>query len=339
MLELDEHSAPGYAVQHGLFPPSANLTGEFLTGGVSNVVLRITDQTTGRCLILKQVREQLRTAVEWHSRPDRIWREVAALRMLSTLVPTGAVPDVLYEDRNNFVFAMTAVPREHIVWKQDLLQGIFASDLFRQAGDFLGRVHSGTWNGAGVPDELRDQQVFDELRLDPYYRWIAREHPDLCAELNELIHATSTAADCLTLADFSPKNILVWEGRITVVDFETAHLGDPAFDLGFFLTHLVLKTVHGSLTPDVLRSAVATFLEAYRSRFASPSIPDGIEAQAMRHLAACLLARVDGKSPVDYLTASEQSFVRSLARHLIKSPAADWLDFESQLQTAMAARP
>jgi len=38
---------------------------------------------------------------------------------------------------------------------------------------------------------------------------------------------------CLVLADFSPKNILITDQGIHLVDFETAHYGDPAFDLGF----------------------------------------------------------------------------------------------------------
>lgn len=335
MLQIEESNASAYAIAQGLFPAGASLHSEWLTGGVSNAVFRITDVTSGRSLILKQAREQLRTRAEWRSQLDRIWREVAALKLLDTLVPGRMVPEVLFEDRDNYLFAMTAVPAGHVVWKQRLLAGDIQPEIFRQLGSFLGRVHAGTWHGANLPTELHDQVVFDELRLDPYYRWTAQRQPSVAAELLDLATTTSNRRDCLTLADFSPKNILLFNGQLTVLDFETAHLGDPAFDLGFFITHLVLKSIHLPASRDAILGGVRTFLDAYHRKFPSPEDPNAIESRFPRHLAGCLLARVDGKSPVDYLFSEDQAFVRKTVIPLIKSPAADWRDFESQLNAAI----
>jgi 5-methylthioribose kinase len=334
MLEIDESTASDYATARGLFPAGSELRSEWLSGGVSNAVILVTEVVTGRQLILKQAREQLRTVVEWRSRVDRIWREVAALRVLKELVPAGMVPEVLFEDRDNYLFAMTAVPAGHTTWKQRLLAGESRPEVYRELGSFLGRVHSGTWGGVHVPAELHDQVVFDELRLDPYYCWTARQQPSVAPELIELAKATASRSDCLTLADFSPKNILVFDGRLAVVDFETAHLGDPAFDLGFFTTHLVLKSIHLPAIREELLAGVGEFLHAYHREFSRPEIPAEIEARFPRHLAGCLLARVDGKSPVDYLSTAEQQFVRKLMIPLLKSPPANWLDFESHLAAA-----
>lgn len=338
MVEIDESNAADYAIERGLFPSVTRLRSEWLSGGVSNAVLEITDVETGRRLILKQAREQLRTATEWRSRLDRIWREVAALRVLRTLVPDGTVPEVMFEDRKNFLFAMTAVPVGHLTWKHVLLDGGSRPDVYRELGEFLGRVHANTWQGANVPGELDDPQVFDELRLDPYYRWTARQQPDVSSELEELVASTVSRRDCLTLADFSPKNILLFEGRLTVLDFETAHLGDPAFDLGFFLTHLVLKAIHLPASRTDILFGVRNFLAAYHQEFARPDASREIETRSQLHLGACLLARVDGKSPVDYLSPEEQALVRSFTKPLLKSPAASWLDSESQLNLAIARR-
>jgi 5-methylthioribose kinase len=335
MLQIEESNASAYAKAQGLFPADAAVRCEWLTGGVSNAVFLLTDVASGRSVVLKQAREQLRTAALWRSRLDRIWREVAALKLLATLVPGRMVPQVLFEDRDNFLFAMTAVPSGHVVWKQRLLAGDVQPKIFCQLGSFLGRVHSGTWQGANVPSELHDQSVFDELRLDPYYRWTAQHQRSVGAELLGLANATSQRRDCLTLADFSPKNILLFEDRLTVLDFETAHLGDPAFDLGFFTTHLVLKSIHLPFNRDAILKGVRTFLDAYRREFSDDGIATEIESRFPLHLAGCLLARVDGKSPVDYLSSEEQAFVRKFVIPLIRSPAADWCDFEFNLKTAI----
>jgi 5-methylthioribose kinase len=343
MVEIDESTAADYALAHGLFPIGSTLRSEWLTGGVSNAVILVTDQSTGRQLILKQAREQLRTAAEWRSRLDRIWREVAALNLLETLAPAGMVPEVLFEDRDNYLFGMTAVPAGHVIWKQRLLAGDIQPEVFQQLGSFLGRVHAGTWRGARVPAELENQDVFNELRLDPYYRWTAQRQPAVRDELLDLAASTASRRDCLTLADFSPKNILLFNDRLTVLDFETAHLGDPAFDLGFFVTHLVLKAIHLPRSRDAILRGVRQFLDAYHREFPTPIVPAGIESRFPRHLAGCLLARVDGKSPVDYLSVEEQGVVRELVLPLIKSPAGNWLAFESQLnahvETRLHSRP
>ncbi|HVJ69650.1 MAG TPA: phosphotransferase [Caulifigura sp.] len=336
MIEIDESTAAAYARDRGLFPESSAVRSEWLSGGVSNAVFLLTVRDSGERLILKQAREKLRTAAEWRSRLDRIWREVAALRVLGSLVPRGEVPEVLLVDRDNYLFAMTAVPAGHVVWKQVLLARESRPDVYAKLGSFLGRVHAGTWSGAGVPPELHDKDVFDELRLDPYYRWTARRHPAVEVELLQLVESTAARQDCLTLADFSPKNILLFEDRLTVLDFETAHLGDPAFDLGFFTTHLVLKAVHLPATRDAIFAGVRGFLAAYRREFSDERTAKEIDDRSQRHLAACLLARVDGKSPVDYLSLPEQAFVRGLAISLVKSPAADWIDLESRLRCAIS---
>jgi len=338
MVEIEESTAAGYAKEQALFPVDAQVQAEWLSGGVSNAVFLLTEPATGRQLILKQARGQLRTAAAWHSRLDRVWREVAALKLLHRLVDRSMVPEVLFEDRQNYLFAMTAVPAGHVVWKQSLLAGESRPDVVHQLGTFLGQVHAGTWGGANVPPELQDQQVFDELRLDPYYRWTARQQPDVADELLELAAETAARRDCLTLADFSPKNILLCAGRLTVLDFETAHVGDPGFDLGFFTTHLVLKAIHLPNSRDNLLAGVQTFLAAYHGEFVDPRLSADIEARGLRHLAACLLARVDGKSPVDYLSRDEQGFVRTFVKPLLKSSRSNWPEFETRLRDALSRR-
>lgn len=332
MIEIQETTAPAYALERGLFPAGADVRAEWLSGGVSNVVLRLTDHPSGREIILKQARERLRVQAEWRSRLDRIWREVSVLRTIGPLFSEGTVPTVLYEDRENYLFAMSAAPRDHVVWKSELLSGRLREDLLPELGAFLANVHSLSRTIA-LPPELRDKLVFDELRLDPYYRWTAARHPEVATPLNRLVAETATREDGLTLADFSPKNILLWGDRWTVIDFETAHIGDPAFDLGFFLTHLVLKSLHiGSLRQSLLRG-IQSFWSAYRAGLPAGQF-EAIEQRSMMHLAACMLARVDGKSPVDYLDEREQQCVRIFATGALNDPPPGWTSFEDRLRAS-----
>jgi 5-methylthioribose kinase len=292
-----------------------------LGGGVSNIVLRV-DVPGQAPFVLKQSRTQLRTRAEWFSRLDRIWIERDAIRLLSALLPEGAVPTVLFEDRENFLVAMTCAPDDSVVWKAQLLAGHADPEVARRAGTLLGTIHSRT---AGHPDlaaQFGDTTVFDQLRIDPFYRRVAQVHPDLQPRLAALIDSMSRIPfQTLVHADFSPKNLLVHSGGLTLVDHETAHAGDPAFDLGFFLSHLLLKALRAGAAAGPYFALTRAFWDAYRAR--ARFDPDRVR-RAMGHLGACALARVDGKSPVDYRGDLDLDLVRRLARSALTEPPPDW---------------
>jgi 5-methylthioribose kinase len=305
---------------------------------VSNVVLRV--DVEGRApFVLKQARERLRTQALWVSRLERIWTERAALELLGVILPEGVVPRVLFSDEPNYLFAMTCAPEGSAVWKERLLAGESDPALARRLGEVLGTVHTAIRGHPALNGPLANTEVFDQLRIDPFYRSVAQVHPQVAPVINELIASTTTVPPerrCLVLGDFSPKNILVHPGGagLTLVDFETAHAGDPSYDLGFFLSHLWLKALRAiTATPggegqeqfDAIVGLGCEFLDAYSARagpgacpppawppFAGQDVPP-VTTDASRHLVACVLARVDGKSPVDYLDKTAQGIARSLA--------------------------
>src|SRR5262249_45961251 len=149
------------------------------------------------------------------------------------LLPPGAVPRVLFEDRENYCFAMSAVRPDHEVWKRQLLSHIVEPTVFQLAGGMLGDIHA---KSSGQPELLADPKdtiVFFELRVDPFYRRIAAVHPAIASAITRLIDEMAAHPLCLVHADFSPKNLLVHPDGLSLVDYETVHYGDPAFDLGF----------------------------------------------------------------------------------------------------------
>lgn len=334
MQEITADNAAEYLQRAGLITGPAHA--EALGWGVSNVVLWVMPEA-GSPLVLKQSRELLRTRAEWRSRLDRIWREADVLRLLQQRVP-GAAPRLLYEDRPNYLLVMEAIAADHVVWKEALLGGRIDLSLAETLGALLARIHTRTWHDPEVEELIGDVRAFDELRLDPYYRRLASVHPSLAPVLNSLIEGSQSRKHCLVLADFSPKNILLTADGLWLVDFETGHYGDPPFDLGFFLTHLALKGVRAGAGDDRCFTLALRFWKAYADSMAplTAALPD-FEPLCVRHWTACLLARVDGKSPVDYLDERQQALVRAFALETGLAPAERMPDALAALQHRVIA--
>jgi 5-methylthioribose kinase len=319
--------------------PSARV--EALSGGVSGVVLRA--EVAGRWIVLKQACERLRTREAWFSDPARIFREQEVMDLLQPLLPAHAIPRVLFIDRERGVLAMEHAPEGATPWKARLLAGELDADVATQAGRLLGMIHRVTAERREELNHLRERSVFVQLRVDPFYRKIQERHPDLAGVIEPLVEGMLTRADALCHGDFSPKNLLV-QGRegeapaepcgslvrgeddanLTLVDHETAHLGDPAMDVGFFFSHLVLKAMRSPTRWAEWNELIHAALQGYGDE--APSLAD-LDRRSLAHLAVCLLARVDGTSPVDYLPDERtRNAVRWLGRLLLleSRPVSNW---------------
>lgn len=287
---------------------------EELGGGVSNVVLRI-ESASRPPFVMKQSLEKLRVEQDWFSDRERIHRECDAIRRLHASLPAGAVPDVVFEDAANCIFAMTAAPADALPWKSLLMSRRMDLEVARRIAEILARMIEVSRGNSEWRAAFGDRNVFDQLRLDPYYRSTALRHPDLAGFFTELVDETLSRRYSLVHGDWSPKNLLVdTQGNVTAIDFEVIHYGDPAFDAGFLINHLLLKTVY--LNEDY-RPAARLFFDVVSRAVGE----DWFEPAVIRHLGALMLARVDGKSPAEYIsTDALRQRVRELARHIILQP-------------------
>lgn len=342
MRAIDEHNAEAYLRHLGWVSPAERVSVRTLVGGVSNQVLYVRRlDRQGGDFVVKQARPQLRTPDPWFSSVERVWREVEVLKVCQGLLaaqtavgpgaddgPGVTTPSILDEDRDNYAFAMTAAPADHRVWKAELLAGRTDPRVARACGLLLGRLHAGTWQDAAVERRLADRRNFDELRLDPYYRFVARAHPAYAGAFERLIRSVWDHRRSLVHADFSPKNLLVFAGGMMMVDFETGHYGDPAFDLGFFTSHLVLKAACRAPGHEPYLALTERFWEAYESQLAARIGPDewaGLVRRALANFAGCAWARLDGTSQVDYLVdPARRERIRSLCRGVFDRPPASW---------------
>jgi hypothetical protein len=338
MWTLTSDNAVEYLHFSGHWPPHVPARACVLSGGVSAAVIRVEPADSGSdypSLVLKQAASQLRTRKEWFSRLDRIWNEADAMRFLARILPPGVVPAIHFEDRDQYLIGMTDLGPTRDNWKLLLLEGRPDSGTARTAGLILGNIHEASLRNAETlsSGRLADWTVFDELRIDPYYRTVATVHPIVAEPLAELLCSMREVRQkTFVHADFSPKNILVGPaGDMSLVDFETAHWGDPAFDLGFFMTHLVLKTFRamrlGLPARDEYLGMIFEFWAAYRRAFPSLDDPMNFERRTLRHLAGCMLARIDGKSPVDYLAEQDQDSVRLLTIEALRNRFGGLSDF------------
>ncbi|MDE3180930.1 MAG: phosphotransferase [Acidobacteriota bacterium] len=287
-----------------------------LGGGVSNTVLmaeRASDP--GVRWVAKQSLGKLRVKDEWLSDRARIFREAEALQLLRPLLGNSALPEIVYVDHEAFLFIMTAAPADSRTWKEMLMEGSVSLAVARQAGELLATLIQASSLNPQLEERFRDQTVFEELRIDPYYRTAAARHPDLAPALDELIADSSAIRRSIVHGDFSPKNMLVSEGNIFLIDFEVVHWGDPAFDAGFLLSHLFLKAFHQPRFSARYAEAANAFWLALN---AGQQRELDFEPRTLRHLGALLLARIDGKSPVEYIRDEDvKNEVRNAARRLL----------------------
>jgi len=314
-FELDAANAAQYLRQRQDWDPGLVPACLELGGGVSNTVILV--EAGHEKFILKQALPQLRVRDEWLADRSRVFRERDALIDAARLLPRDWVPQVLWSDEENFLYAMSAAEEPHEFWKRRLLNGQLEPDLARRAGVALGLTIRGSWRSGFFERKYGDQTAFDQLRTDPYYRTIGRRNPDIAEPVAEWIAETAARRVALVHGDWSPKNMLVTPRGMVFIDYECTHFGDPSFDAAFVINHLLLK---GFYRPRWAGGylELARVLLTWTLAVLPPEALGYFEAATARHLGFLLLARIDGKSPVEYLTDEvSRDRVRRTAKNII----------------------
>ena len=292
------------------------LSGEPLVGGVSSDIWRVDAESGPLCV--KRALPTLRVAALWQAPIERNRFEARWMQVAAEAVP-GCAARVLGQHPQLGVLAMEYLP-QHALWKQQLRDGDADLDTARAVGRALGRIHAYSAARPALAADFASQAIFFDIRLEPYLLATAAAHPDLAPQLRALVQATQAQAKVLVHGDVSPKNILVDGHRPVLLDAECAVWGDPAFDLAFCLNHLLLKC----LWTPAARAGFLTCFDALAQAYLQsvdwePAL--NVEGRTARLLPGLLLARVDGKSPVEYLVdEAPRQTVRRVARSLLARP-------------------
>lgn len=283
-------------------------------GGVSNHVWGV--RTEKGCWVVKQPLAQLATKEEWFSGTDRLDVEVAALQALERWVPEN-VPHVRFHDPEEKVCIMACAPEGAVSWKDQMMGGTFDASTAHAVGALLRLIHRKSRSDTRrVRSKFDDLIFFKELRIDPFHRFVAQKHPDLEEPIKGLIRELVSNRTTFVHGDYSPKNVLVdRSGGLTLIDLEVAHWGNPVFDVAYCLGHLMLKAWHLDRASNALES-IQAYLEGYKN----------VPKRLIPHVGLMLLARIDGKSTVEYLTDPDViERVRSVGKSMLLSddPSAE----------------
>jgi 5-methylthioribose kinase len=298
----------GHLVDRGLAGSTAELDIRPLAGGVSNDVFAVTGP--GLDVVVKRALGRLRVAETWLADPGRIDTEGRALRLAGRIAP-GAVPEVI--DLADGFLVIARAPESWHTWKDELLAGTVRVDIARAFGRTLDR-----WQRAGAEalGEFTDRTAFTQLRVEPFHRVVRDRHPDLADPIDTTLAVMAHTPPRLVHGDYTPKNVLVAPSGddLWVIDWEVAHAGDPTFDPAWTVGHLLLKTLHRPAAANGYAAAAREFLGALTTPLD--------QAQLVRQTGCLVLARVDGKSPADYLDDHARIRARALGRRLLLAPPA-----------------
>jgi aminoglycoside phosphotransferase (APT) family kinase protein len=313
--------------KHGLaaageIPPAAALS-----GGVSSDIWRVDLKSGPVCV--KRALPRLRVEQLWEvpverNRYERMWMETA-----NAIIP-GAAPRVLAADDSG-CFAMQLLDGCPL-WKAELAEGRADRDFAAKVGSSLARIHAATAGDKDCAAKFDTDTNFHAIRLEPYLLAAARVHVSLEKKLRELSERTFHTKLALVHGDISPKNILIGPAGPVFLDAECAWYGDPAFDLAFCLNHLLLKGLWVPVRRKAFLQCYDVLAEAYLAGVDWEPRAD-IELRAATLLPGLLLARVDGKSPVEYLKAdSDKDFVREIAGRFLGTPPNTLADIRNAWQ-------
>lgn len=296
-----------FLVDHGVVAADARLSLEPLGGGVSSDIWIVSDGASR--VVVKSPLAELKVEDDWSAPVERSRSEVDWLCAVGRLVP-GACPAVLAHDDVRHLLALEYLdPADHRLWKQDLLDGRVDGDVAAAVGARLGEIHRLTSERPRLADRFATDHLFVPLRIEPYFERLVQRYPNLAESISGVVRRTMTSRFALVHGDVSPKNILIGPDGPVFLDAETAWWGDPAFDVAFCLNHLLLKGLLPGHDVAAHVAAVESLFTAYAEHVTWEGT-DQLESRVAGLLPTLMLARVDGRSPVEYLGQAARTLVR-----------------------------
>ncbi len=282
---------------------------EGLSGGVSSDIFLITDGDSK--FVLKRVLARLKVKDIWEADISRNQVEQDFIYLAEKFLP-GAVPKVLHSDPEFEFFLMEYLDDSYANWKTQLMQGIYISSTALRIAEILATIHSRTQNKQEIAAQFDTTDNFKSLRIEPYLITTGARNPGLKDLFHSEANRLEKHREALVHGDFSPKNFLVGPNRVVLLDHEVAWYGDPAFDLAFLFTHLYFKMLINRERLNELPNLLEIVWKKY---FGMVEIRDteGLKERSGRLLLMIMLARLDGKSPVEYWQKGSRSskFIRS----------------------------
>lgn len=291
---------------------SSHATLTALTGGVSSDIFLIEDQ--GKKWVAKRALEKLKVSAEWRADVNRYLSEY---RYMKTVEPWihDSIPRL--RSMGNGYFTMEFLGEGFLNWKQEMMRGQIDPIWGERAGSIMGTIHNKSWMNPQVEADFQTTENFEALRLESYLRYTGKQYPELNSQFQEEANRIRSKRVALVHGDFSPKNILIREPRIVLLDCEVAWYGDPSFDVAFLTNHLILKAIHLPEHRIALIETVKSFWKSYEKALGVDRFFE-VSKAARRLQWMLMLARVDGKSPAEYLRNESKELIRQRVKHYLR---------------------
>jgi aminoglycoside phosphotransferase (APT) family kinase protein len=297
-----------YLVERGLLAEGEPFDLRSPGGGVSNHIVEVVCKD--RSFVLKQAQPKLDVEEEWFAPIDRVLIEADCMEALRDLLPPGVVPEVYFIDRERFAYGMASASEGSVLWKQELMGGQIDPSIAGYVGQILAAMHSKTQGDQDLRAQFWENRILHALRIDPCFTFLAGVHPALGDAIRQQAAELDETKLCLVHGDYTPKNMLRSDRSLMLLDYEIAHWGNPALDSGFLIAHLLLKAIQFPHYRQQYRAAARSFWDAYVGECTVAS-DDELERWTARIIPYLVLARIDSKSPVEYITAERK---KELAR-------------------------
>ena len=309
----------------GIFKDREAIRFKPLTGGVSSDIWLL--EQGGQRWVVKQALDRLKVQDVWMADVRRNVAEQDFIAYLAAFQPQ-MVPLMVWQNQEVPYFVMEYLAPPWEPWKTSLLRGDFSTDIAVQAAGLLADLHSHSYRDAAAAQNFNYTPNFYELRVEPYLVTTGKRHPGMQALFEVEAARLMRTREALVHGDFSPKNMMICDSRLVLLDHEVAWYGDPAFDVAFFINHLVLKQIYHAGRRPMPHLALLAW-QTYFDQVTYPDL-DHLKQRTARLWLLLFLARVDGKSPVEYLSEAQQQFIRTfVTTHL---PTTQSTDFEYLMQ-------
>ena len=295
-MTLDEKSLAGYLKRKRLTGDGEGILDVRQIGdGLKNLVYVVV--TTEQRLVVKQAHWRVQVKQRWWTDRRRLFAEKCCIETLTDILPPHVLPEVLLEDRTNFVLVTTAPPRDARAWADELDMGRIDLQIASQAGELLATVHNQTAEMDDLKELFKETKAFEQLRVQPLYETVAAAFPEIRTAVAAQARALMENGRCLVLGDLRPRNMLIDKGELYLVDFATAHVGQPSFDLAFYAGDMCLKAMLNHPQKAAYLEAINVFWGAYL-RTAEYEGAAEVGKSAVRDFGCLLLAQVCGRMPV-----------------------------------------
>ncbi|GFE79212.1 putative aminoglycoside phosphotransferase [Steroidobacter agaridevorans] len=290
---------------------------EPLTGGVSSDIYKVT--LAGRVVCVKSALAQLKTEERWCAPVHRTFAEYRWLSFAAAQ-SRGCVPQVLgYDSVNHAIVMEYLAAGDNTTWKERLLAGDVSKPFAAEVGVRLSLIHAASFREPAFLKEMDHAEDFRALRVEPYLRFTAEREPAAAVQILHVAKHLEDARCTLIHGDVSPKNILCSGYGPMFIDAECATHGDPAFDVAFCLNHLLIKAQHLPACAGALKAAAGVLWQSYAAGI-DWEAPENLERRVAALVPALMLARISGKSRLEYLLPATARLVREQALESLTSP-------------------